>query len=539
LLVTGRVFEDLKNHCPDLSVFDAVVAENGAVIFLAKGERAIQIGSPPPDSFLAELRSRGVPFHSGAVVVGTWDRHTMEVMEAIRRFGVDGQLIFNRAALMVLPSAVNKAVGVERALKELGVSYRNLIAFGDAENDLPLLQAAEIGVAARDSVPAILAQADDRLSRPGGAGVAHYIYRLLDHGGFAPTPSRRRVVLGRALDETASCLPSSGTNIFISGDPRSGKSWLAGLLVERLADEGNRLCVIDPEGDYESLDRRGGILTFGRDLSLPPAGAVPRLFRDTELSLVLNLSSMPAKDQAPYVDNVLSALVASRAANGIPQWIVVDEAQYFFSEGSRSLCRLEDRRGNFVLSTYRPSLISQEAYEHMGAYLVTKTTVEEERYFITQLLQARAPRELPSHEALLEIDASRAGLLLVDEAAPKWQVFIPGERITSHVHHGRKYSDATLPEGRAFRFLLTGDSESVVARSVSEFYKAVETVPLASLRHHLRAGDFSAWSAEILGDERLARGLRKLERNMPRSGEPNREEILAHIKDHYLIDEAE
>lgn len=40
----------------------------------------------------------------------------------------DGQLIFNRGALMLLPSGINKGVGVRRALNELGRSERNLIA---------------------------------------------------------------------------------------------------------------------------------------------------------------------------------------------------------------------------------------------------------------------------------------------------------------------------------------------------------------------------------------------------------------------------
>ena len=31
VLVTGRILEDLRRVCPDWSIFDAIVAENGAV----------------------------------------------------------------------------------------------------------------------------------------------------------------------------------------------------------------------------------------------------------------------------------------------------------------------------------------------------------------------------------------------------------------------------------------------------------------------------------------------------------------------------
>jgi hypothetical protein len=69
-----------------------------------------------------------------------------------------------------------------------------------------------------------------------------------------------------------------------------------------------------------------------------------------------------------------------------------------------------------------------------------------------------------------------------------------------------------------------------------EFHNAVKNVPLASLRHHLVAGDFSRWVAGVLGDEPLARGLRKLERTALAGVLPNRTEILAHIEDHYLVE---
>ena len=49
--------------------------------------------------------------------------------------------------------------------------------------------------------------------------------------------------------------------MLITGDTKSGKSWLTGLLCERLILHGYSLCVIDPEGDYrtlEALARRDG-----------------------------------------------------------------------------------------------------------------------------------------------------------------------------------------------------------------------------------------------------------------------------------------
>jgi hydroxymethylpyrimidine pyrophosphatase-like HAD family hydrolase len=70
-----------------------------------------------------------------------------------------------------------------------------LIAFGDAENDIPMFTNAEVGVAAWGSIQAVLALADDFVSQPGGAGVSLYIRKILESGAIVATPKRRAVVL--------------------------------------------------------------------------------------------------------------------------------------------------------------------------------------------------------------------------------------------------------------------------------------------------------------------------------------------------------
>jgi hydroxymethylpyrimidine pyrophosphatase-like HAD family hydrolase len=534
LLVTGRVLEDVQRACEELSPFDVVVAENGAVIYLCGIGRTIQIGDPPPEHFLGELRAHGVPFHTGAVIVGTWEQHAYKLLELIRRFGLDGQLVFNRAALMVLPSGINKAVGIRHALNELRRSERNLIAFGDAENDIPMLTEAEIGVAARDSVPAVLALADDRVSQPGGAGVSSYIRSILNRRGVVPTPKRRAVLLGKTAEGFDVTLPNSGANVVISGDPRSGKSWIAGLLAEQLIDGGYQICIVDPEGDYAQMGQRPNVVTLGNDLALPSPVAAARFLAGGPLSIILTLSSLAPGEQLSYVEQLLAALQDGRDAMGIPHWVVIDEAHYFFQAQSPCLKYLCSQTGNFCLVTYRPSLIADEAYGSIAAHILTSTKVEEERYFVTKILQAHSQLHIAAHSALEALELPRRGLLLTDSAQTGWQVFTPVERLTRHAHHSRKYADTRLPDEKAFHF--RNASEAVTTHNMIEFYQAIKSVPLESLRHHLLAGDFSRWVTEVMGDQQLAAGLRKLERTTPASATPDRTEILAHIQDHYLIE---
>ena len=53
--------------------------------------------------------------------------------------------------MIVLPVGINKATGVAAALKELGLSPRQAVAVGDAENDGPLLELCGLAVAVNRS----------------------------------------------------------------------------------------------------------------------------------------------------------------------------------------------------------------------------------------------------------------------------------------------------------------------------------------------------------------------------------------------------
>lgn len=73
---------------------------------------------------------------------------------------------------------VDKGAGVRAALSYLGHGIRNTYAFGDSENDLPMLRAVETPVAmgnALDSVKAMAAYVTDTAERDGVAtGLAHF-----------------------------------------------------------------------------------------------------------------------------------------------------------------------------------------------------------------------------------------------------------------------------------------------------------------------------------------------------------------------------
>jgi hypothetical protein len=180
MLVTGRELNDLLRVFPQADLFDCIVAENGPLLYWPATGKEQVLGERPPDEFIKALRSRNVePLVVGRVIVATWHPHEIAVVEVIRDLGLDLQVIFNKDAVMVLPSGINKATGLSAALSELNISPENVVGVGDAENDRDLLDICGYGVAVANALPMLKERADFVTTGSRGAGVTELIDKLI------------------------------------------------------------------------------------------------------------------------------------------------------------------------------------------------------------------------------------------------------------------------------------------------------------------------------------------------------------------------
>lgn len=180
LLVTGRELNELKAIFPQLQLFEWVVAENGAVLYRPATEEIKLLAEPPQEKFVQLLKARGVePVAVGRVIVATWAPHETTVLTTIRDLGLELEVIFNKGAVMVLPTGVNKASGLQAALKKLGVPPHKAVAVGDAENDHAFLSCSGCGVAVANALPALKERADLVTQADHGGGVAELIDRII------------------------------------------------------------------------------------------------------------------------------------------------------------------------------------------------------------------------------------------------------------------------------------------------------------------------------------------------------------------------
>lgn len=110
IMVTGRELDDLQRVFEDIDLFDYIVAENGALLYSPATREEKLLGAKPPDEFVKMLRDRQVdPLSVGRVIVATWHPNETTVLQTIRDLGLELQVIFNKGAVMVLPSGINKA----------------------------------------------------------------------------------------------------------------------------------------------------------------------------------------------------------------------------------------------------------------------------------------------------------------------------------------------------------------------------------------------------------------------------------------------
>ena len=197
ILVTGREMPELQSVFPHYKVCDAIVAENGALLVWPQEDREEILGEPPPETFVNEIVHRGIkPFSVGKVIFATWRPHEAAVLDIIQTLGLEYQIIFNKRAVMVLPSGTNKATGLAKALKRMKIAPGSVVGIGDAENDHAFLESCAVAAAVDNALVSLKERCDIVMSRDHGSGVVDLIDRVLadDLQSLGPRRPRKELV---------------------------------------------------------------------------------------------------------------------------------------------------------------------------------------------------------------------------------------------------------------------------------------------------------------------------------------------------------
>ena len=529
ILVTGRMLAELLPLFPQASLCARIVAENGAVLYrpATRDQRLLTHRASAP--LIEMLRRKGVaPLDVGESIIATLRPHEVAVMEAIRDLGLEHHVIFNRESVMVLPPGVNKATGLAAALDELKLSPHEVVGIGDSENDHALLEASELAVAVSSAVPTLKEAADWVTARANGAGTAEALLALAadDMAGQAQRMTRRRIALGTNRNGERSTIAPVGENVLIAGTSGSGKSTLAHALLEQLIDNGYQTCVIDPEGDYPSMEK---MIVFGNSQRGPTVSEVVTALENPKEQVIVNLVGLPLEDRPAFFLDLLPKLQEKRRNTGRPHRILVDEAHHLLPKNWRATPESVRELQSMLFVTVHPDRLAPQVMDAVDVAVALGQDPLSTLRSIMDRQQARTAalhgEELKPGEALLwrKTDGRTVERLLM--AVPR----------VERQRHRRKYAEGELPPERSFYFKGPDGKLNLRAQNLIMFRQIADGVDDETWLHHLRQGDYSHWMETAIKDASLAQIVQEVEGTPDLSALDSRRRVASAIEERYTL----
>jgi hydroxymethylpyrimidine pyrophosphatase-like HAD family hydrolase len=529
ILLTGRQLDDLLTVCPRLSLFDYVVAENGGVLYEPRTRQETLLGKPPSARFLRRLRElTGNAIGIGKVIVDTRVPHHSAVLQVIQEMGLELQIIFNRDAVMVLPAGVNKATGMDHALRKLGLSPHEAIGIGDAQNDHSFLERCECAVAVANALPTIREVAAFTTTGEAGHGVAEVIDELIanDLSRMHGQLQRNLVAIGTGPEGNAVAIPPYGLNILIAGPSGSGKSTVTAGIVERLIDRDYQVCMIDPEGDYGTLSQ---VLSLGSPRHAIPVNEALAVLEDPKLNLNLNLLGIPLADRPQYFGHLFPSLQAMRTRTGRPHWIVLDEAHHMLPHNWGHVGKaLPHRLGETILVTVHPDHVAHAILSMTDLVILVGESPEK------RLNEFANALDLTFHwPDDLRYQRGHAVAWFPHSGKPPFSMRIMASR-AERIRHLRKYAEGNMRD-RSFYFRGPDGRLNLKAQNLVMFAQIAEGIDEETWSFHLQNGDYSTWFREAVKDPYLADQAERIEHRRDLQPAESRGLIVRFIEARYTL----
>jgi hydroxymethylpyrimidine pyrophosphatase-like HAD family hydrolase len=523
ILVTGRELPDLKRVFPEIGIFDKVVAENGALIYTPSSEEERAISFSPSPDLIARLKKRGVkPLSVGRSIVATWEPHQAAVLEAIRALGLELEIIFNKGAVMILPSGINKATGLAAALQDLQLSPLNVVSVGDAENDHAFLKACGCSAAVDNALPAVKSTADLVMHGARGKGVEQLIDKLIKHDRELVSKPRDGIRLGNFGSKKIHLSPTD--TVLIAGSSGIGKSTLATALTERFVEHGFQFCIFDPEGDYDGLE---GAVRLGDSANVPTKEQLLDLIEKPEINVVVNGLGLQVNERPDFFADLLPGLGNFRYRTARPHWLVIDEAHHLLPkrrEDTRSVLSLE--LPGTILVTVHPEAISTDVLRLVTAVIGLGPKAKSVIKSFCHEIGAEPPNQMSAPKG--------ERVLFWRPHAKKKPVSVKVvEPRQSLKRHSRKYAEGQLDETASFYFKGPENMMNLRAHNLMIFAQIAEGIDDRTWEYHLRAGDYSQWFRHQIRDKELARETAAAEKNKALSAQESRKLVLDAVRRRY------
>jgi len=313
----------------------------------------------------------------------------------------------------------------------------------------------------------------------------------------------------------------------VVGSSGGGKSTVVAGLVERLRAANYNFCIIDPEGDYDTVE---GAVVLGSPERAPSLDECMQLLCKLNENAVINLLGIKLADRPAFFMTLFARIRELRASTGSPHWLIVDEAHHVLpADWQATDVSLPQRLDGTLLVSITPSSIASKVLGLMDSLIVLGDKPREMSQEFAAAKQVPPPTvdidKVPEGSALL--------WRLSQQESPQLITVEPTK--TERRRHLRKYAEGSLGEDRSFYFKGKEGKLNLRAHNLIVFTDLADGVDEDTWLHHWRRQEISRWMRECIKDETLAGKVAKLERERPDDATESRRRVRELIEESYTL----
>jgi hypothetical protein len=345
-----------------------------------------------------------------------------------------------------------------------------------------------------------------------------------DFRGRAPGLPRKQIPIGQRDDGTPVKVPPMRCLLIVGSSESAKRSALAPILTA-LIDNEYQCCVVDPEGNYESVEK---LVSIGTPEHSPPVKDVMDLLRKPKAQIAVNMLAVPGPERPAFFARLAGEIARLRQHTGRPHYLVIDRAHHVAPRDSAAAAGLDAIEDGLIVATVHPSRVSPALLGRAGMVLGVGPDAAD-----LLMRTARAlgvddpdPARLPATaegEALAWDRRSGETFLLRTPAPPK-------EKVKTR----RKPFEGELEPERSFYFRGPQARLNLRAQTLKLFLQIGGGVDTDTWVYHLRRGDYARWLEGVTGDQSLAEEIRRLEQH---NGDPNalRERLEHAVQERFVL----
>jgi hypothetical protein len=333
------------------------------------------------------------------------------------------------------------------------------------------------------------------------------------------------VLLGHEIGGEELRIPVYGTRVLVTGDSAGGKSKLAVGLLEQLMERDYQTLVIDPEGDFQSVE---GPILLGTLEKAPTTEEVMQVLGKSDKSCVVSFFGAKTEEQPPLFSKMYRVLQEHRLHTGKPHWNIIDEAHYPIPGSWKPIndLHLEDFRSVMYITAF-PEQMPRNVISAVDLFVAISGEPAKLLQKYCELLGEEAPELEPSPDT----EAHRAIAWWRRKGLPFWFHRLPprGE----HQRHLQQYFDGEMDPADCFYFRGPKGALNLAAGNLRTFMQLAQGVDEVTWRYHLERGDYARWFRDKIQDQELAAVAEQLQ---GRDVAPNdsRDQVLEMIRRRYV-----